>query len=134
MIPLLWLYNASLISKLLIGLLILVRYSYWLKLQICSFLVGDFHMQILICILSSGQQLPFIHQFIGILFLYLLCFVIISSFSIVLITFLLFMFINLFYYDVLLQIKPLVSPTKVIVDLTDLKYSWHDLVSKGKEI
>lgn len=44
------------------------------------------------------------------------------------------MFINLFYYDVLLQIKPLVSPTKVIVDLTDLKYSWHDLVSKGKEI
>ncbi|URD86787.1 callose synthase [Musa troglodytarum] len=29
------------------------------------------------------------------------------------------------------QIKPLVDPTKVIVELNGLQYSWHDLVSKG---
>ncbi|KAK9273813.1 hypothetical protein L1049_018624 [Liquidambar formosana] len=29
------------------------------------------------------------------------------------------------------QIKPLVEPTKIIVDLNDFQYSWHDLVSKN---
>jgi callose synthase len=33
-----------------------------------------------------------------------------------------------------LQIKPLVKPTNIIVDLPSLDYSWHDLVSKSKFI
>lgn len=30
-----------------------------------------------------------------------------------------------------LQIKPLVKPTRIIMDETNLSYSWHDFVSKG---
>lgn len=33
----------------------------------------------------------------------------------------------------LMQIRPLVKPTRAIVNFTDLKYSWHDLVSKGEK-
>ncbi|XP_072977021.1 callose synthase 10 isoform X1 [Typha angustifolia] len=36
-----------------------------------------------------------------------------------------------FTFAYYLQIKPLVQPTNIIVQLHDLKYSWHDLVSKG---
>ncbi|KAG6787621.1 hypothetical protein POTOM_003664 [Populus tomentosa] len=37
-----------------------------------------------------------------------------------------------FSFAYFLQIKPLVEPTRVIVTMTDnLKYSWHDLVSKN---
>ncbi|CAL9766223.1 unnamed protein product [Musa acuminata subsp. burmannicoides] len=36
-----------------------------------------------------------------------------------------------FLFAYYLQIKPLVDPTKVIVELNGLQYSWHDLVSKG---
>ncbi|KAJ8465898.1 hypothetical protein OPV22_028450 [Ensete ventricosum] len=36
-----------------------------------------------------------------------------------------------FVFAYYLQIKPLVDPTKVIVELNGLQYSWHDLVSKG---
>lgn len=32
----------------------------------------------------------------------------------------------------LLQIKPLVEPTKIIVTMSPITYSWHDLVSKSK--
>ncbi|KAF3791007.1 Callose synthase 10 [Nymphaea thermarum] len=39
-------------------------------------------------------------------------------------------FVCKFSFAYFLQIKPLVSPTKTIVNLSDLKYSWHDLVSK----
>ncbi|XP_073112798.1 callose synthase 9 isoform X2 [Elaeis guineensis] len=35
-----------------------------------------------------------------------------------------------FSFAYFLQIKPLVSPTKVIVNFTGLQYSWHDLVSR----
>ncbi|CBI16464.3 unnamed protein product, partial [Vitis vinifera] len=30
-----------------------------------------------------------------------------------------------------MQIKPLVEPTQKIVGFTDLKYSWHDLLSRN---
>ncbi|XP_042393407.1 callose synthase 10 isoform X2 [Zingiber officinale] len=36
-----------------------------------------------------------------------------------------------FVFAYYLQIKPLVEPTRAIVDMTNLRYSWHDLVSKG---
>ncbi|KAH7668690.1 callose synthase protein [Dioscorea alata] len=36
-----------------------------------------------------------------------------------------------FTFAYFLQIKPLVSPTNIIIDLRGLQYSWHDLVSKG---
>ncbi|KAJ4773866.1 glucan synthase-like 10 [Rhynchospora pubera] len=36
-----------------------------------------------------------------------------------------------FCFTFFLQIRPLVKPTRAIVTFTDLKYSWHDLVSKG---
>ncbi|KAJ3689691.1 hypothetical protein LUZ61_018855 [Rhynchospora tenuis] len=36
-----------------------------------------------------------------------------------------------FCFTFFLQIRPLVKPTRAIVNFTDLKYSWHDLVSKG---
>ncbi|CAL9079246.1 unnamed protein product [Musa textilis] len=36
-----------------------------------------------------------------------------------------------FLFAYYLQIKPLVDPTKVIVELNGLQYSWHDFVSKG---
>lgn len=36
-----------------------------------------------------------------------------------------------FTFAYYLQIKPLIEPTNIIVTLHDLKYSWHDLVSKG---
>ncbi|XP_042505400.1 callose synthase 10-like isoform X2 [Macadamia integrifolia] len=35
-----------------------------------------------------------------------------------------------FTFAYFLMIKPLVSPTKVIVNISDLTYSWHDLFSK----
>ncbi|XP_049931927.1 callose synthase 9 isoform X1 [Nymphaea colorata] len=35
-----------------------------------------------------------------------------------------------FSFAYFLQIRPLVSPTKVIINLNGLEYSWHDLVSK----
>ncbi|XP_074562065.1 callose synthase 9-like, partial [Curcuma longa] len=36
-----------------------------------------------------------------------------------------------FSFAYFLQIKPLVSPTKTIVNFRDLQYSWHDLVSRN---
>ncbi|XP_017218249.1 callose synthase 9 isoform X1 [Daucus carota subsp. sativus] len=36
-----------------------------------------------------------------------------------------------FAFAYFLQIRPLVKPTRVIVDITDLRYSWHDFVSKN---
>ncbi|XP_031502410.1 callose synthase 10 isoform X1 [Nymphaea colorata] len=39
-------------------------------------------------------------------------------------------FVCKFSFAYFLQIKPLVSPTKIIVNLSDLQYSWRDLVSK----
>ncbi|KAJ0968111.1 hypothetical protein J5N97_025028 [Dioscorea zingiberensis] len=42
-------------------------------------------------------------------------------------------FASKFTFAYFLQIKPLVSPTKIIVDLRDLQYSWHDLVSRGNK-
>ncbi|KAL6576445.1 Callose synthase 10 [Orobanche hederae] len=36
-----------------------------------------------------------------------------------------------FPFAYFLQIKPLVQPTKIIVDLPRLQYSWHDLISKN---
>lgn len=36
-----------------------------------------------------------------------------------------------FSFAYFLQIKPLVEPTQKIVGFTDLKYSWHDLVSRN---
>ncbi|KAL6641747.1 hypothetical protein ACP70R_019928 [Stipagrostis hirtigluma subsp. patula] len=38
-----------------------------------------------------------------------------------------------FTFAYFLQIRPLVGPTNVIVQLHDLQYSWHDLVSKGNK-
>ncbi|XP_066375465.1 callose synthase 10 [Miscanthus floridulus] len=38
-----------------------------------------------------------------------------------------------FTFAYFLQIKPLVEPTSIIVQLHDLKYSWHDLVSRGNK-
>ncbi|XP_020112888.1 callose synthase 10 [Ananas comosus] len=38
-----------------------------------------------------------------------------------------------FTFAYFLQIKPLVGPTNIIVELHDLQYSWHDLVSKGNK-
>ncbi|KAJ3672614.1 hypothetical protein LUZ60_007335 [Juncus effusus] len=38
-----------------------------------------------------------------------------------------------FTFAYFLQIKPLVQPTTVIVQLKDLPYSWHDLVSGGNK-
>ncbi|GLT76571.1 hypothetical protein SLA2020_482240 [Shorea laevis] len=35
-----------------------------------------------------------------------------------------------FVFAYFLQIKPLAGPTKIIVDMNDLTYSWHDFVSK----
>ncbi|XP_048443980.1 callose synthase 10 isoform X3 [Pyrus x bretschneideri] len=43
----------------------------------------------------------------------------------------LMIFICKFTFTYFLQIKPLVEPTKIIVDLPSLQYSWHDLVSKN---
>ncbi|BFG32377.1 hypothetical protein CerSpe_186510 [Prunus speciosa] len=39
-------------------------------------------------------------------------------------------FICKFTFTYFLQIKPLVEPTRIIVNLPSLEYSWHDLVSK----
>lgn len=36
-----------------------------------------------------------------------------------------------FTFAYFLQIRPLVKPTRIILDITDLKYSWHDFVSKN---
>ncbi|KAF7837120.1 callose synthase 9 [Senna tora] len=36
-----------------------------------------------------------------------------------------------FSFAYFLQIRPLVDPTRIIVDLDNLEYSWHDLVSKN---
>ncbi|KAM3740911.1 hypothetical protein ACB098_08G135300 [Castanea mollissima] len=36
-----------------------------------------------------------------------------------------------FSFAYFLQIQPLVKPTRAIVDMNDLSYSWHDLVSKN---
>ncbi|XP_068634434.1 callose synthase 10 [Aristolochia californica] len=36
-----------------------------------------------------------------------------------------------FSFTYFLQIQPLVKPTNVIINIPDLEYSWHDLVSKG---
>ncbi|KAL6497170.1 Callose synthase 10 [Orobanche gracilis] len=36
-----------------------------------------------------------------------------------------------FPFAYFLQIKPLVQPTKIIIDLPRLQYSWHDLISKN---
>ncbi|KAJ6805753.1 callose synthase 10-like [Iris pallida] len=36
-----------------------------------------------------------------------------------------------FTFAYFLQVRPLVDPTNVIVELHNLQYSWHDLVSKG---
>uniref|UniRef100_A0AAU6MUB7 1,3-beta-glucan synthase n=1 Tax=Paeonia lactiflora TaxID=35924 RepID=A0AAU6MUB7_PAELC len=36
-----------------------------------------------------------------------------------------------FSFAYFLQIKPLVEPTQIIVTMSDLKYSWHDIVSKN---
>ncbi|URD86789.1 callose synthase [Musa troglodytarum] len=60
---------------------------------VCVFLDGHTYLQVFVCLLSPGKQIPI--QFF------------------------------------LLLIKPLVDPTKVIVELNGLQYSWHDLVSKG---
>ncbi|ESR53255.1 hypothetical protein CICLE_v100184562mg, partial [Citrus x clementina] len=38
-----------------------------------------------------------------------------------------------FTFAYFVQIKPLVEPTKVIIDLPSLQYSWHDLVSKNNK-
>lgn len=38
-----------------------------------------------------------------------------------------------FTFAYYLQIHPLVGPTNIIVGLNELKYSWHDLVSKGNK-
>ncbi|WVZ58008.1 hypothetical protein U9M48_008324 [Paspalum notatum var. saurae] len=38
-----------------------------------------------------------------------------------------------FTFAYFLQIRPLVEPTNIIVQLHDLKYSWHDLVSRGNK-
>ncbi|XVF11615.1 hypothetical protein REPUB_Repub08aG0042500 [Reevesia pubescens] len=40
-------------------------------------------------------------------------------------------FLCKFTFAYFLQIRPLVSPTNTIVDLPNLPYSWHDLVSKN---
>ncbi|KAK6250205.1 hypothetical protein QUC31_007692 [Theobroma cacao] len=40
-------------------------------------------------------------------------------------------FLCKFTFAYFLQIRPLVSPTNTILDLPDLPYSWHDLVSKN---
>ncbi|KAF8021555.1 hypothetical protein BT93_G1872 [Corymbia citriodora subsp. variegata] len=39
-------------------------------------------------------------------------------------------FICKFIFAYFLQIKPLVNPTQIIIDLPSLPYSWHDLISK----
>lgn len=36
-----------------------------------------------------------------------------------------------FSFAYFLQIKPLVKPTRIIVDTDDIRYSWHDFVSKN---
>lgn len=38
----------------------------------------------------------------------------------------------LIYYLSFWQIKPLVEPTRVIVNQDNIEYSWHDLVSRSK--
>ncbi|KAF8674813.1 hypothetical protein HU200_047941 [Digitaria exilis] len=38
-----------------------------------------------------------------------------------------------FTFAYFLQIRPLVEPTNIIVQLHDLTYSWHDLVSRGNK-
>lgn len=38
-----------------------------------------------------------------------------------------------FTFAYFVQIKPLVGPTKVIIDLPSLQYSWHDFVSKNNK-
>lgn len=35
-------------------------------------------------------------------------------------------------FSCILQIKPLVEPTRIIVNLPSLEYAWHDLVSKSE--
>ncbi|XP_044487374.1 callose synthase 10 [Mangifera indica] len=40
-------------------------------------------------------------------------------------------FVCKFTFAYFLQIRPLVKPTKIIVDLPSLRYSWHDLISKN---
>ncbi|XP_052176663.1 callose synthase 10 [Diospyros lotus] len=40
-------------------------------------------------------------------------------------------FVCKFTFAYFLQIEPLVKPTRIIVDLPSLQYSWHDLISKN---
>ncbi|PKA50093.1 Callose synthase 10 [Apostasia shenzhenica] len=47
------------------------------------------------------------------------------------VAFWLVIFASKYTFAYYLQIKPLVEPTNVIVELNNLQYSWHDLVSKG---
>lgn len=42
------------------------------------------------------------------------------------------LFLNRLFLCWLLQIRPLVKPTRIIVDMDPITYSWHDLVSKSK--
>lgn len=43
-------------------------------------------------------------------------------------------YICLSYSVLLFQIKPLVKPTRIIMDLPSFEYSWHDLISKSEFI
>jgi hypothetical protein len=76
-------------------------------LQICALLAGDIGSKVLLYIFSSGKQ----NYGAG------------SS-----------SFCGDLQFDIfLMQIRPLVKPTRTIVTFTGLQYSWHDLVSKGEK-
>lgn len=47
------------------------------------------------------------------------------------VAFWLVIFVCKFTFAYFLQIRPLVKPTNIIVGLRDVKYSWHDLISKN---
>ncbi|XP_021908849.1 callose synthase 10-like [Carica papaya] len=50
------------------------------------------------------------------------------------VAFWLVIFVCKFTFAYFLQIRPLVKPTNIIVGLRDVKYSWHDLISKSKYV
>lgn len=96
--------------------------------QVHAILASYFEWKICICLLSSGWQLIYIcmHFYIPTLIYASAHYYTHTHLHISLCT-------GKYIHECLfisLQIKPLVSPTRTIVGIDNLEYSWHDLVSK----
>lgn len=92
------------------------------------FWVENFHLPIFSRLVMSialyGNDVDFLFLFLN--FLFSLIFVFDTNFP----HFLNIIIIIIFWF---FQIKPLVKPTRYIVDMDAVEYSWHDFVSRSKQ-